>query len=225
VTVPLADLVSRLQAAVPPRDGVPSGADYEQHVQDAVLQLGQDVPLRRTTELNVVRGTATYALPGDFLYLIELEPLMGPVQEGVIIGSNGLVPVGADWCERVEVVGSEITFYPTPVYTATRTLRYAALYALTGEAGSEQYVALTQNGARLALLYAQYLALTQQASAVAGDGWRYQIGDEMVDKSNQGKGLANQANSLLAQYQRAVQAQKGYGSQAQAGAEAAIWAS
>ena len=59
MTVPLADLVSRLQAAVPPRDGVPSSSDYAQHVKDAVLQLGQDVPLRRTTALNVVRGTAT----------------------------------------------------------------------------------------------------------------------------------------------------------------------
>ena len=110
------------------------------------------------------------------------------------------------------MVGGEITFYPTPSYTATRTLHYAALYELTGESGSEQYTTLTQNGGRIALLYAQYLALTQQASSVAGDGWRYQIGDEMVDKSNQGKGLIGQADGLLQQYRRAVQQQNGYGS-------------
>lgn len=212
MTVALADLVSRLQVAVPAKNDVPSTADYQQHIKDAVLQLAQDVPLIRTAELAIVAGTATYTLPSDFLFLIAVDAIAGHARDGVIIGSNGLVPVARDWCERCEVVGGEITFYPTPVYTTLRTLRYAALYELTGTSGNEQYNALTQNGARIALLYAQYLALTQQASAVAGDGWRYQIGDEMVDKSNQGKGISNQADGLLSQYRRAVQQSKGYGS-------------
>lgn len=210
MTVALSELVNRLQAAVPPRDDVPSAADYAQHVKDAVLQLAQDVPLPRTAELAVVHGMATYDLPADFLFLIELPSLCHPA--GLLVSANGLVPVPTTWQERYEIRDGQITFYPTPTYTATRCLRYAACYALSGDPGSEQYASLNQHGARLALLYAQYLALTQQASAVAGDGWRYQIGDEMVDKSNQGKGLMSQADSLLQQYRRAVQQQKGYGS-------------
>lgn len=214
MTVALADLISRLQAVVPAKNGVPLAADYAQHVKDAVLQLAQDVPLPRTTELAIVAGIASYALPSDFQFVIELASLSHP--DGIVINNSGLIPVPTTWQERYEVVGGQITLYPTPTYTMTRILRYAALYELTGTSGSEQYATLTQNGARIALLYAQYLALSQQASAVAGDGWRYQIGDEMVDKSNQGKGISGQADGLLSQYQRAVQQQKGYGSRGRA---------
>jgi hypothetical protein len=209
MSVVLSYLVSRLQASVPARNGVPSSDDYEQHVKDAVLQLSQDVPLRRTTELSIVAGTATYDLPGDFLFLVELASLCQP--DSVFVSVDGLIPVPATWQERFEIVNGEITFFPTPTYSTTRTLRYAALYELSGELGSEVYTTLTENGARIALLYAQYLALAQQGNSVAGSGWRYQIGDEMVDKSNQGKSYLAQAEALLAQYQRAVAQQKGYG--------------
>ena len=209
MAVSLAELVSRLQAAVPPRDDVPSVTDYERHVKDAVLQLAQDGPLQRTVELAIVSGTATVDLPADFLFVIELPSLHQA--DGVLVSDSGLIPVPATWQECYEIVDGQITFFPTPTYTLPRTLRYAAGYTFSGEPGSEQYTGLTQNGARMALLYAQYLALTQQANPAAGDGWRYQIGDEMVDKSNQGRNLMGQAERVLGEYQRAVQGQKGYG--------------
>ena len=209
MAVTLAALASRLQSAVPARDGVPSAGDYEQHVKDAVLQLATDVPLVRLGTLAVVSGTATYELASDFLFLIELEGLAST--DNIIISDAGLVPMPREWEEEFYVEDTEITFDPTPTYTLSRDYRYAALYELTGDEGSETYARLNQNGARIALLYAQYLALTQQANVVAGDGWRYQIGDEMVDKVNQGKGLASQAQGLLTQYQGLIQSQKGYG--------------
>ena len=208
MAVTLADLVSRLQRSVPARNGVPSSDDYEQHVQDAVLQLSTDVPLVRAGTLSVVNGTAIYNLATDFLFLIEMGGIASA--GGVIISSAGLIPVSTLWEESYTVDGSTITFDPVPTYTMGRDYRYAALYELTGSAGSETYARLTQNGARVALLYAQHLALTQQANGVAGDGWKYQIGDEMVDKSNQSKGLLADAQVLLTQYQMTVKQQKGF---------------
>lgn len=210
MTVALSDLTARLTAAVPARDGVP--ADYEQLVKDAVYQLSSDVPLVKEGTISVVSGTASYTLPSDFLFLIALEsPVKG---NGVIIAAEGIVPLSDGFTERYTVAGDTITFSPTPAYTMDRTLRYAAFHLLEG---ADSYPTLNQNSARIALLYARYLALTEQASAVAGDGWRYQIGDEMVDKTRQGTGMQAQAEALLSQYQVAVRQQKGHGSRVRYG--------
>lgn len=212
MAVALNALVTRLQSAVPARNSVPSADDYEQHVKDAVLQLSTDVPLLRVATLSIVANTATYNLASDFLFLIELEGVASA--DGVLISDAGLIPVSAMWEEETYIDGTTITFDPTPTYTMSRDYRYAAIYELTGVDPDETYARMNQNGARLALLYAQYLALTQQANVVAGDGWRYQIGDEMVDKTRQGQGLLTQGQGLLTQYQGAIQSQKGYGSTA-----------
>ena len=71
MAVSLSSLVARLQALAPPRDGVPSDAGYAQCVKDAVLQLAQDAPRRVQTSVSVLSGTASYALPPDFLFLID----------------------------------------------------------------------------------------------------------------------------------------------------------
>ena len=205
MSIALTVLVARLQNAVPQRNGAP--ADYSRLVQDAVQQLGQDVPIITTATLAVVAGTATYTLPDDFLFEIELS---GPVQSGgVIIGDGGLVPVVAGWEEAHYIEGGSIRFDPAPGYTTTRTLRYAAGHVLVGGF----YPRLSENGARIALMYAQHLALVEQANAVAGDGWSYKIGDESVDKRGQGAALQQQAMALLVNYQNAVRPLKGYGSQ------------
>lgn len=212
MAVTLAELVSRLERAVPARDSVPSSDDYEQHVKDAVWQLATDVPLIRLGALSVVSGTATYNLASDFLFLILLEGLAST--DNIIVSDAGLIPMPREWEETYIIEGTTITFDPTPTYTLSRDYRYAALYELTGDSGSETYARLNQNGARVALLYAQYLALVQQGNVMAGDGWRYKIGDEEVDKSRQGQGLLAQAQGLLTQYGMAVRSQKGYGSTA-----------
>lgn len=190
--ISLASLVKRLQTAVPENNGVPE--DYEQLVKDAVTKLGEDVPLICTATLSIIKGTANYALPDDFLFMIEMPCLSGT--SGVIVGNNGLIPLTADYSEDYAIAGNQVTFYPTPTYTTSRDYRYAATYALVNGA----YPRLTQNSARVALLYAQHLALMEQATPAAGKGWKYQIGDEMVDKSNQGTKLRDQADGFLTRY-------------------------
>lgn len=205
MTTSLATLAARLETAVPALNDVP--ADYEQLVRDAVAQLSNDAPLVRTTTINVVAGTAAYDLPADFLFLIELSATNSI--NGVMISDAGLIPMATTADEYTDLTGDQIVFVPTPTYTASRTLRYAAGYALDN---SDSYPRLSENAARVALLYAQHLALLAQANAVAPQGWRYSIGDEMIDKSNQGKGLATQAERLHSEYQTAVKRLQGYGS-------------
>lgn len=208
MAIALSTLVDRLELLAPARDGVPTEADYTQHVKDAVEQLSVDAPMIRLATLNVVSGTATYTLASDFLFLIGMESALNP--SGIIIGDNGIIPVGDAFQEEQEITGGQITLYPTPGYTLSRDYKYSARHVL--DSGS--YTRLTENGARVALLYAQHLAMSQQANGMAGSGWKYQIGDEMVDKTRQADGLRNQALTLLDQYQRAIQPMKGYGSRA-----------
>ena len=210
MAVTLATLVSRLQAQVPAKNSIPASADYSQHVQDAVLQLSQDAPMRKYGTLSVVSGTADYALPSDFLFMIDL-PTLG-TEDGVMVNASGIIPLPSSWwVEDITIAGDTLTITPTPTYTLERSYRYAARHVLTGSTGSETYAVLNENAARVALLYAQHLALSQQAVSVAGSAWKYSIGDESVDKSQQASGYKSAAEVALAGYRRAVAAHKGYG--------------
>lgn len=201
--VALGDLVTRLEAAVTG----PDGFDTLQAVQDAVEQLSQDVPIVSSATLAIVSGVASYDLPADFLFLIELPALV--TSDNVLLSNDGIVPLATAWEERWYVEGDQVRFEPTPTYTLTRTMRYAARYVLN-DAG--QYARLSENGARIALLFAQYLVLQARAAAAAGDGWRYRIGDEEVDKSRLSTSMQEQVKAALAAYQAAVKQLKGFGS-------------
>jgi len=205
MTISLAVLADRMQRAVPARNGVPS--DYEQLARDAVAQLSQDIPVITAATIQVTAGQATYELPADFLYEIELAGL--PVQGGVIVSNGGLIPMGTGWEEAHYIEGDSLRFEPTPTYSTTRTLRYAAQHV----AANGVYPRLSENGARVAMLYGQYLALLAQANAVAGDGWSYKIGDESVDKRGQGSAIQAQASAALTTYQNAMRPLQGYGRQ------------
>ena len=204
MSVSLSTLAARLQQQVPPRDGVP--ADYSRLCQEAVGQLGLDAPIVTAATIAVTAGVAAYSLPADFLYLIELGG--APVQGDVLVSDGGLVPLGAGWNEMYYIEGDSLRFDPVPTYTAARTLRYAAAYALVGGA----YPRLSENGARIALLYGQYLALSEQANAQAADGWSYKIGDESVDKRGAAAAVQAQAKNALESYNVAIRPFKGHGS-------------
>ena len=203
MTVSIATLTDRLQSAVPARNGVPG--DYERLAQDAVRQLSQDVPIITAATIQVTAGQATYDLPADFLYEIELAGL--PAQGGVIVSNGGLIPVSDCWQETHYIEGDTLRFDPVPTYSTIRTLRYAAQHV----ASAGVYPRLSENSARVALLYGQYLALLEQANAVAGDAWSYKIGDESVDKRGQGAAVQAQASVALANYQNALRPLQGYG--------------
>ena len=209
MAVSLSSLVARLQAQVPPRDGVPTSDGYVQCVKDAVLQLAQDAPRRVQTSVSVLSGTASYALPPDFLFLIDFPGFLPGIE--VMIDARGIIPMPeGGLIEQVTVADGVLTISPTPNYTMPRLYRYAGAHPLSGSAGSETYATLNENAARVALLYAVYLVLTQQAQAQAGQAWRYQIGDEMVDKSRLGDVGMAAAQAALSSYRQAVQGVKSW---------------
>ena len=197
MAIALTTLSAQLLALVPAANGQPT--DYDQVVKDAVAQFGADLPLLCSTTISVVSGTATYALPNDFAALIELEQLA--IGATVNMTTGQLIAGRVDRVrERIYIEGANLRIEPTPTYTLERTLRYAGFYELAD--GS--YARLTQNGARVAMLYAQHLALSAQAGVAGASGWKYQIGDESVDKSKAGEALGAQASRLFEQYQVAL---------------------
>lgn len=201
MTVPLALLIAQLQDDVPARNGVPAENQYERCVRNAVADYGRRNPLRKLTTLAIVSGTASYSLPSDFLRVITLESLTSP--DGVIISGTGLIPVSATFKERYYITGTTITFDPTPTYTVSRDLWYAATYVLDS---SSEYADMTQAVADTAMLKAQSLALHLQASKAAQEAWQYAIGDERVSKERLSEALAKEAKALDAEYQAAVAA-------------------
>jgi hypothetical protein len=207
MSVSLSAMVSRLSSLVPARDSVPSLAQYQQAVEDAVADLSARAPMQKVTTLSVVSGTAAYDLPSDFLRVIDVQSLLNP--SGVIITSGGIVPVSADYTERWMVAGRTITFYPTPTYTVARDVWYAAGHVL-GATGA--YASLTGEDATTALLEAQSLALMIKANKAADDAWSYSIGDERVSKEKLAAELRAQANELHEKYvARAAKAGSGGG--------------
>jgi hypothetical protein len=201
MSIALATLVARLQAAVPARDGAPSETQYELAVRDAVEDYGVRRPMQQVADVAVASGVASYALPADFVKLIRFESLLAT--GGVLNTPDGLIPVSATFRERVMVQGGSLVISPTPTYSATRRLWYGAKHALDE---SEAYTTLTEVEARIVLLKAQALALNWQTNSQAGSGWRYRIGDEEVDKSKLGSGLREQAQAKEAEYRAALEA-------------------
>jgi hypothetical protein len=199
--VALGELVVRLEKGAPG----PEGFDYAQAALDAVEQLSQDVPIVTSTTLAVRSGVDVYDLPADFLFLIEMPALV--TSDNVLLSDGGIIPLATAWEERWYVEGTQIRFEPTPAYTLTRRLRYAARYVLVDGV----WPRLSENGARLALLYGRYLALLAKAGVAGESGWRYKIGDEEVDKSRLGQALLEQVKGALDAYGAAVRQLKGYG--------------
>jgi hypothetical protein len=208
MSVALADLVTRLQADIPARSSVPSESQYEQCVKDAAADYSRRRKMQKMTTLNIVSGTATYDLPDDFLRLIKLE--RSTVMDGnVIIANEGLIPVSSTYEERHIIAGGQITFYPTPTYSQSRDLWYAAGHVLDGD---EEYPDMTEDDAGIVLLKAAACALRRQANAAAsgqGNVVEYQIGDERVKKSDVAGSLRSQANDMEREYLAAVEAAVG----------------
>jgi hypothetical protein len=201
MSVALDELVDRVTAAVPALGGVPDAAQVGQCVADAVADYSRRRPMQKMSTISVVSGTAAYALPSDFVRLIQIESPNSP--DGVIVGAGKLIPVGTRWSERYTIAGGQISFYPTPSYSMVRDLWYAAGHVLNG---SEDYPDMSGEDAGLVLLKASALALALQANAAAGKAWTYQVGDERVDKTKQAESLRNQAKSLEEQYLAGIKA-------------------
>lgn len=196
----LAELSSQLQSDVAATSGVPTASQYAQAVKDAVADLGRRVPLTKQTTLSIVAGTASYALPADFLRLIRLAPTTSA--SGVLITSAGLVPVASRCAERVAIAGSTLMLTPTPAYTLERELRYAATYIL--DMDGDTYAELTDERAQIALLLARALALRLQANIAAPQSVRIETATTAKDRTKVVEALRGAAADWAAQYQAAI---------------------
>ena len=201
----LADLISELQEDVPAVDGIPSEAQYERAVKEAVDEFSRRCGLEKNTELSIVSGTATYALPDDFLALIEIEDPFD--HEGnIIMTATGIIPFSklAPFEEEITIRDGQLTIYPTPSYTMTRFLEYKAAWAL-----NDGSYPLTEAEARIVLLKAQSIALEKQANANASAGFKYSVGNMSVDKSGVADGYAKRAETLEKRFDQACEKYNG----------------
>lgn len=183
----LAALVALLQSEVPAVDGVPTAAQYEQAVKDAVMEFSQQCGLTKISTLSIVSGTATYSLPADFLRLISLDALVG--LDGVIVSSK-LIPISKDFEEEYTIANKQVTFYPTPAYSMTRYFKYKAGWVATGA----DYTTMGEDEARIVILKAKAIAFGKQANAQAGTSLKYSFGAVSEDLDGGSESSAQSAN-------------------------------
>lgn len=208
MTVTLDDMTADLATLVPAVGGIPTTDQYARAVRDAVADLGYRVPRIGQGTLAIVAGTATYDLPAGFIRLISLERIAGEV---VRDGAGYLVPASLSLTtERHTISGGQITFHPTPTYSLSRAIRYAAGYPY--DVGSDTFIGLTDDLARIAMLRAQAQSLRFQATAAApGAGLSYTIGDTSVTRSaSGGSAFLTPAAELDAAYMDAVKQARGF---------------
>lgn len=188
--------MERLSGAVPARNGVPGAEQRQDALFEAVEALNRRAPRTKIASLSITAGQASYSLPDDFILLIKIDSLATP--EGVYISDQGLVPLpAAGWSEQYTISGRTITIYPTPGYTSTRQITYAAGHILDED---DQYAEMSKAEAGAVLLHAQAACMTLQANAAAQKAWTYQLGDERVSMERLATELREQARELERQF-------------------------
>jgi hypothetical protein len=202
MAVALLDLISRLGRDVRPYNSVPSAQQVREAIQDAADALAEAAPIVKTAPIAVVRGTAAYALPADFARVVRLAGLAR--QGRAIIDGTGIIPMDAaiTTSERLTTAGGLLTISPTPGYTISRELTYAAGHVLTTVDGQEVYADLTPQAASVLLLKAQSLVLLLQATDQARRAWSYQVGDQRTSKEKLSAALREQADALRTEFER-----------------------
>ena len=160
-------------------------------------QLSQDVPIITAATIQVTAGQATYDLPADFLYEIELAGL--PAQGGVIVGNSGLIPVGDGW-EETHHRGDTLRLDPVPTYTTTRTLRYAAQYVPTNGV----YPRLSENGARVAMLYGSTWRYSSRRTPWPATAGPTRLATNPSTSAARVRPFQAQAGAVLTNYQNAI---------------------
>jgi hypothetical protein len=201
MSISLSDLVSQLKLIVLPSSSNPTDAQYESAVKEAVLDYGRRAGVRLLTTINIVSGTATYALPDDFIRISQFPDLKQLSHDGVILSGTGIIPTaGFTSRERYAVRNKQLTISPTPTYSMDRPLWYVAGFPLDADA----YADMTDDDVVVLLHKAAELILMQIADGVARHGWTYSIGDESVNKTTLAQTIRDQAAAERATYEDAL---------------------
>jgi hypothetical protein len=199
----LEQIVARLQEEVAAVDDVPSTAQFQQAVKDAVLDFSRRCGLEKFGELTIVSGTATYVLPDDFMKLIMLESLENP--DGIIISDRGLIPVSANWEERYVIVNKQITFKPTPAYSLTRDYRYKSAWIFV----SDELQDAGEDEIQIILLKAASICFQKQSNASAGAMKKYSLGAVSVELDSTSASNVSDAEARQKEYEAACEKYNG----------------
>lgn len=196
MTVTLANLILELQEDVPPVDGIPSDAQYERAIKDAVREFSRRCGVVKNGTLNIISGTASYSLPADFISMVEIDNPYDP-ENNVVITATGIIPFSelSPFEEEYSIQDGTITFSPTPAYTMARYIAYKAAWILV----TDSY-ALTEDEARIVMLKAKQLAFDKLANASAGAGFKYTVGNMSVDKSGMADGYSKRLYQLQGEF-------------------------
>jgi hypothetical protein len=207
VSQSLVELTARLEADVPAQDDSPTPTQYETAVLDAVHAFNELYGVNRLHEFATVPGQADYALPADFSQIIRLEPLL--VSGAVAITPDALIPMPQDGLrETVMVRGLTLSLYPAPAYSITRRLWYRAVHVLEEETAVFPY--LTPAEVSVIMLKAQANAWRLICGRVSrSEGWKYQMGDVMIDKTKVGEALSGWVGRLDGEFEERVKRLRG----------------
>ncbi len=197
MAVALSDLTDWLDTALSDL----TDAQVTSAVKSAVSAFGNKAGMVKRTAISVVAGTAAYDLPDDFISLIKLER-MTALGDVWVQGNGTLIPSANSLAEKATVAGKSIVFAPTPQYTTTRYVWYRAGYIAT----SGVYEDMTAEMAEIIKVKAQANGLRVLATSNAAGGWKYSLGDVMVDKSNLSRGLHLAAGELDREFDSMVKA-------------------
>lgn len=198
MSITLTSLITDLKDDVPAIDSVPSDDQYERAIKEAVVDFSRRCGTEKIATLSVVSGTAAYSLPDDFLKLIQIETPGAP--DGVLISTEGIIPLPAEWSERFTIRGNTITFYPTPSYSMAKDYRYKAGWVLADD--NETYEEMTREEADIILTMARSVCLTKQANALSGNVLDYQQGDVRVSEGTNTLSLRADSDAAQADYRK-----------------------
>jgi len=193
MTKALADMITELQEDVSAVDGVPSDAQYERAIKDAIREFSRRCGLIKNGTLEIISGTASYSLPADFLSMIEIDNPYSP-EHHVIVTQSGIIPFSElnPFEEEYTIQNGTITFFPTPGYTMTRYIEYKAAWVLDVD---DNYP-LTEEEAQIVMIKAKNIAFEKLSNANAGAGFRYSVGNMSVDKSGVADGYSKRLSEL-----------------------------
>jgi len=205
MTATLADMISQLQEDVPAVSGVPSDAQYERAIKDAVREFSRRCGVCKNGTLDVISGTAAYALPADFLELIEIDNPYEPENQ-VMITTTGIIPFSSlnPFEEDYTIQNGSITFFPVPTYTMTRYIEYKSAWTLVD--GS--YL-LTEDEAQIVMMKAKQLCFDKLANASIGQGFSYTVGNMSVNKSGVADGYSKRLYELQGEFLQACERYNG----------------
>jgi hypothetical protein len=200
----LTDMVAELQEDVPAVDGVPSDAQYERAIKEAVSEFSRRCGLKVNATLEVISGTATYTLPADFMDLIEIDSPYDR-EHNVIVTQTGIIPFSelSPFEEEITVKNGVLTIFPTPGYSMTRYYEYKSAWVL--ETGA---FPLTEDEVRIVMLKAKAICFDKLSNAGAG-GFKYSVGSMTVDKSGMGDAYSKRQYELHGEFVTACEKYNG----------------